>query len=113
MPLAVAQILRAVLDALLERDVQYAQLILGAQALDDLSAERVVGQLDLAVLAIQFCEDRSFRAQDGRVDRFVQIINCAAAITFQNVLILIVLGGEKNDWNKSRFLPFLDYLRQL
>ena len=103
----------ALAHATLERLVQLAQLLLGAAALGHFGEQRAVGQRDLAVLAMQLGEHGDLRAEDRRVHRLVQVVDRAAAVAFEHVLVLVVVGGEEDDRHAGGLLALLDHLRQL
>ena len=71
--------------------------LLGAAPLGHLGEQGAVGDLDLAALAVQLGEHRDLRAQHRRVDRLVQVVDRAAAVALEDVLVLVVVGGEEDD----------------
>ena len=62
---------------------------------------------------MQVGKHRDLRAQHRRIHRLVQIVNRTGSIALQNVLIFVVISGEKNNRNAGRFLALFDHLRQL
>ncbi len=58
-------------------------------------------------------KNRNFRAENGRIYGFVKIIHRSGVVALDNVLILIVVGGQKDDRHVRVLLACLDHLGQL
>src|SRR6266404_2994211 len=104
---------RSLGHALLERIVELAQLLLGVTPRAHFSHQGAVYLFEISLLSIELCKNPDLRAENGRIHRFLSIIDCARLVAFENVLIVIVIGGQKDDRHASGLLTRLDHLGQL
>ena len=104
------QCVRAFPHSAVQRFVQLRKASLGAAALADLGQHRAIGHLERTALAEQLCKHRHLGTQHGCIHRLVQVIDRAAAVAFEDVLIFVVIGREKNDGDACRLLALLDQL---
>ncbi len=111
--LLLPQRFRALDHAGIESLIELPQLLLGPATFGHLGEQSAVGQFHIALLAMQLGEDGDLRAEDGRVHRLVQVVDGAAAVALEHVLVLVVVGGQEDDRYPGGLLPRLDRLRQL
>src|ERR1700677_833625 len=95
---------------LLERFVQFAHRLLHHAALGYLRRQSVVGILQLPLLEEQFHQNSYLGTQNGWIYRLQQVVHRSAVVTFDYVLILVVIGSKEYDRHPRRFLPLLDQI---
>ena len=96
----------------LKRVVEFAQSVFCATPGSHFRLQNAVGLLDVAPLPVQFSKDRNLRAGNGRIYGFEQIVH-RATIAPEDLLILIVIGGQKDDRHSGGVLALLDQESQL
>ena len=60
------------------------------------------------VLPVEIHEDAYFRPQQLGIHGFVNIIHGARAVSFKEILLPIIIGGDKDDGDMPQPLPFID-----
>ena len=99
-------------DAIFQRFVEFAQLLLGSTAFRHFREQRLAAAHRLAALPVKFGKYRDLGAQNRGVDWLVEIVDRAGAIAFEDMLVLAVIGGEEDDRHARGLPALLDHLRE-